>query len=63
LAEKSDLNRLIETIDDQKADPLTFFDTVDALFDSISKMNTITSVPRYVSDSGTFFELMSSLTA
>jgi hypothetical protein len=63
LAEKSDLNRLIETIDDQKADHLTSFDIVDGLFDSISKINKITSVPRYVSDSDTFFEDTSSPTA
>jgi hypothetical protein len=63
LAEKSDLKGFIETIDDQKADCLTSFDTVDGLFDSISKINKITSVPRYVPDSDTFSEYMSSPTA
>jgi hypothetical protein len=58
LAEKSDLNRLIETIDDQKADRLASFDTVDGLFDSISKINKSTSVPHYASDSDTFSEHM-----
>jgi hypothetical protein len=63
LAEKSDLNQFIETTDDQKAVRLTYFDTVDGLFDSISKINKIISVPRYVSDSDTFSEHMSSPTA
>jgi hypothetical protein len=60
LAEKSDLNQLREMIDDQKSDRLTYFDTVEGRFDSISKKNTITSVPCSVSDSDTFSEHMSS---
>jgi hypothetical protein len=44
----------METIDDQKADRLTSFHTVDGLFDSISKINKSTSVPHYASDPDIF---------